>query len=66
MNQSYSQNDPFEQVNVHNDPNHQHTLSSLKAELGQFFQEYQTPEHSGTNLATQPPANGNEQWRAPK
>ena len=62
----YLQNPSNERVNVVNHPNYQQSLEHLRSELEQFFSLYQTPEHSGTNLSAQPPANGNEQWRSPR
>ena len=58
-------NDPQEGQNIIGVPAYQNELNILKRNLTSYFEKYTEEQHSGTNLATQPPANGNEQWRNP-
>ena len=53
--------DPKETKNAISD--HQERANLLTDQLDEFFRLYSEPEHSGTNLDNQFPANGNEQWR---
>ena len=55
--------DPRERYNQVQEPAYQQELHRLKEQLNSYFEKYQEKHHSGTNLAAQPPANGNEQWR---
>ena len=57
------QHDPGENKNVLEHPNYKPVVQELESALEAFFDNYHTPQHSGANLAGQPSANPNEQWR---
>jgi arylsulfatase A-like enzyme len=56
-------NDPDERHNLIDAPKYQQELQTLRENLNHYFEKYSEEQHSGKNWVTQPPANGNEQWR---